>query len=109
MRVELIAAALAAVFLARTVALQHELRATEKLVHLTAQQLKKTRTGDTTSSPSSDLMCDACKIIVGLLDTLYQENKTEDEIVAVSTEICIDLHIEDRNVCTLVVKEFKVW
>ena len=89
--------------------LERNLVATRKLVDLTAQRLKTTRPNYLHgSSPSSDLTCDACKIIVDTLDKLFLENKTEDEIVDVITDICIDLKIEDRNVCTLVVKEFRV-
>ena len=106
MRVVVTVVALAAVFLAEAVPLQGELKATRKLVVLTARRLKHAQWN---SSPSSDLTCDACKIIVDELDELFRENKTEDEIVDVITDICINLKIEDRNVCTLVVKEFKVW
>lgn len=108
MRVAVIVAALAALFLAETVPLKYELKATRKLVNLTARRLKQAQWNSTASSPSSGLTCDACKIIVDTLDKLFVENKTEDEIVDVITDICIDLQIEDRNVCTLVVKEFKV-
>ena len=56
----------------------------------------------------ADLECEACKIIVAALQDLLEKNSSEEEIVKVITTICIDLKIEDENVCTLVVPEFKV-
>lgn len=56
----------------------------------------------------ADLECESCKVIVGILQQLLLQNATESEIVDIITKICIDLKIEDRNVCTLVVPEFKV-
>lgn len=79
--------------------------ATRRLVDLTAQRLRQT---DQYGPPSSGVTCEACKLIVDTLDVLFMENKTQDDIVDVITTICIDLKIEDRNVCTLVVKEFQV-
>ena len=57
----------------------------------------------------ADLECESCKIIVGILQELMLQNASENEIVDVITRICIDLKIEDNNVCTLVVPEFKVY
>ena len=54
------------------------------------------------------LECAACKVIFTVLQDLFLKNATEDEIVAVITAFCIDLKIEDENVCTAVVLEFKV-
>ena len=85
--------------------LKPDLVATRRLVDLTAQRLKQT---NQYGSPSSGLTCEACKLIVDTLDVLFMENKTQDDIVDVITTICIDLKIQDRNVCTLVVKEFQV-
>ena len=80
----------------------HDVPATRKAIDLAARRLGEL-------SGRSGLTCEACKIIVDTLDTLFAENRSTDEIVAISTDICIDLHIEDRNVCTLVVKEFQVY
>lgn len=64
------------------------------------------------TSPSvgetSSFTCDVCKLFVGLIQELFLQNRTEDEVVSIVTAVCIDLKIEDVNVCTLVVKEFKV-
>lgn len=79
--------------------------ATRRLVDLTAQRLRQTVQY---GPPSLGVTCEACKLIVDTLDVLFMENKTQDDIVDVITTICIDLKIEDRNVCTLVVKEFQV-
>lgn len=54
----------------------------------------------------SKLSCDACKAGVGILDRLYSQH--EDKFVSAVTTFCIDYKIEDRNVCKLVVQEFKV-
>ena len=82
-----------------------DLPATRRLVELTARRL-----GELRGVPldASGLTCDACKVIVDTLNTLYAENRTWDDIVAVITEVCIELQIEDRNVCTLAIKEFEV-
>ena len=57
----------------------------------------------------ADLECDACKIVVTALQQLLLTNSSENEIVDVITKLCIALQIEDQNVCTLGVLEFKVW
>ena len=56
----------------------------------------------------ADLDCESCKIIVGVLQQLMMRNATEDEITHIIARICIDLKIEDQNVCNLIVVEFKV-
>ena len=56
----------------------------------------------------SVLTCDLCKTIADILQDMFAQNKTEDEVADVATKICIDFHIQDRNVCTLVIPEFKV-
>ena len=54
------------------------------------------------------LECESCKILMGVLQGLMLQNASEDEIVNVVTKVCIELKIEDENVCNLVVLEFKV-
>ena len=56
----------------------------------------------------ADLECDACKVVVTALQQLLLTNSSENEIVDVITKLCIALQIEDQNVCTLGVLEFKV-
>lgn len=56
----------------------------------------------------ADLECESCKVIVAALQQLMLQNATENEIVNIITRICIDLKIQDQNVCTLAVLEFKV-
>ena len=56
----------------------------------------------------ADLECEACKIVVTVLQQLLLTNSSENEIVDVITKLCIALQIEDQNVCTLGVLEFKV-
>ena len=60
------------------------------------------------SGQRSELTCDVCKIVTGILDVLFLQNATDKDIVDVATALCIDFDIEDRNVCTLVIKEFEV-
>ena len=57
---------------------------------------------------SSSLGCDACKFGVNILQNLFSKNATEEVIVRNLIKLCIDLKIEDDNVCNLVVREFKV-
>lgn len=57
----------------------------------------------------ADLDCESCKIIVGVLQQLMMRNATEDEITHIIARICIDLKIEDQNVCNMIVVEFKVY
>lgn len=56
----------------------------------------------------ADLECETCKIVVVILQQLLLQNSTEDEIVDIITKVCIDFKIEDKNVCTQIVLEFKV-
>ena len=57
---------------------------------------------------TSGLTCGACKVVVSLLQELFAKETSEDEIAKIITRVCIDLKIEDENVCTLVVPTFKV-
>ena len=98
---------------AQRVAPGEPLPATRKLVELTARRLGQLRQQATDGreekgEEGDGLTCEACKVVVDTLDTMFMENRTWDDIVAVITEVCIELKIEDRNVCTLVVREFKV-
>ena len=60
------------------------------------------------SGPYSGLTCEACKVIVTVLQQLFAQNASEDEIAKIVVRVCIDLKIEDENVCTLVVPTFQV-
>ena len=55
-----------------------------------------------------DLDCDACVILVDLIQFLARRNTSEDEIVITLTKFCIEKKIEDNLVCTQIVREFKV-
>lgn len=55
-----------------------------------------------------DLDCDACKILVDMIQFLARLNSSEDEIAAALAKYCIDRKLEDNLVCTQVVQEFKV-
>ena len=55
-----------------------------------------------------DLDCDACVVMVDLIQSLARQNASEAEMVHGVTKFCIDLKIEDNLVCTQVVREFKV-
>lgn len=57
---------------------------------------------------TSGFTCGACKVVVNLLQELFAKDASEDEIAKIITRVCIDLKIEDENVCTLVVPTFKV-
>ena len=60
------------------------------------------------SGPYSSLTCEACKVIVTILQQLFAQNASEEEIAKIVVRVCIDLKIEDENVCTLVVPTFQV-
>lgn len=55
-----------------------------------------------------DLDCDACVILVGLIQLLARLNSSEDEIASAVTKYCIQKKLEDNLVCTQVVREFRV-
>ena len=67
-----------------------------------------TKTNRKSSGVTSGLTCGACKVVVNLLQELFAKETSEDEIAKIITRVCIDLKIEDENVCTLVVPTFKV-
>ena len=60
------------------------------------------------SKDGIDLDCDACVILVDMVQFLARQNASEDEIVAAVTKYCIITKIEDTLVCTQVVREFMV-
>ena len=55
-----------------------------------------------------DLDCDACVLMVDVIQFLVRQNANEEEIAKAATELCIQLKIEDKSVCTQGVQEFKV-
>ena len=55
-----------------------------------------------------DLDCDACIILVDIVQFLARSNSSEDEIVTVLTKFCIQAKLEDHLVCTQITREFKV-
>lgn len=56
----------------------------------------------------SEWECNICKLVVTLIRTLTAQEKAKSEIQSVLTKFCIDMKIEDRNVCTAVILEFQV-
>jgi len=58
--------------------------------------------------PFASISCDACKVIVRILQDLFAQDPSEDEVAKISIRICIDFKIEDENVCNLVVPTFRV-
>ena len=71
-----------------------------------AEELRK-RLHDPTKE-RIDLDCDACVIIVDLIQALARTNTSEDDIANTLALVCIQLKLEDHLVCTQVVQEFKV-
>lgn len=59
-------------------------------------------------APESSLTCTACKVVVNLLQELFAQGASEEEIEKIVVRVCIDLKIEDENVCTLIVPTFQV-
>ena len=56
----------------------------------------------------SSLDCDTCKVIAAVLQDLLLTNPSEADIEKFVTNVCLLLKIEDKNVCTGIVLEFKV-
>ena len=70
-------------------------------------ELLKTRLS-ANGSPAASLTCSACKIVVNVLQDLFARDASEEEIEKIIIRVCIDLKIEDENVCTLIVPTFQV-
>ncbi len=60
------------------------------------------------NAPGSGLTCTACKVVVNVLQELFAQDASEEEIEKIVVRVCIDLKIEDENVCTLIVPTFQV-
>ncbi|XP_065178037.1 sphingomyelin phosphodiesterase-like [Sycon ciliatum] len=56
---------------------------------------------------SQSISCDVCKVAIVAVQALVKQNATEEEIVKLSTRICIDLKIEDKRVCDGITVEFR--
>ena len=55
-----------------------------------------------------DLDCDACIVLVDIIQFMAKSNSSEEDIVIALTKFCIDAHLQDNLVCTQIVREFKV-
>ena len=55
-----------------------------------------------------DFECELCKIVSSALELYMEKNSTEEYLAEFLTKFCIVTRIEDKNVCDLVVQEFKV-
>ncbi len=72
-------------------------------------ELLKTRLGAlSVGAPTASLTCTACKVVVNVLQDLFARDASEEEIEKIIIRVCIDLKIEDENVCTLIVPTFQV-
>ena len=60
------------------------------------------------SAASGGFTCDVCEVVVYALQELLQTDAAEDDIINVAINICIDLQIEDKNVCESIVPLYKV-
>lgn len=56
----------------------------------------------------SSLDCDTCKFIAAILQDLLLTNPSETDIEKFAINVCLLFKIEDKNVCTGAVLEFKV-
>ena len=56
----------------------------------------------------SGLTCDICESVVSVMQQLIDGKAAEEDIVKIAITICIDLQIEDKNVCESIVPLFKV-
>ena len=57
---------------------------------------------------ASETECVLCKVVVGFIQSLVQQNMSKDEIAEELGKLCVDFDIEDKRVCTGIVEEFKV-
>lgn len=56
----------------------------------------------------SNLSCDACKVIVGQIQKMIDNQKTTEEIVKETIRVCQLYKIEDDRVCEYVVPQYQV-
>ena len=56
----------------------------------------------------SSFTCETCKVLFAAVRWFFDKGFVQDDIVKLITDICIDLDIEDRTVCTGIVPLFKV-
>lgn len=59
-------------------------------------------------TPASSILCDLCKLVVPEIKSIFESNASEDEVAKLLTDVCIDFKIEDRNVCSSIVPEFRI-
>lgn len=52
--------------------------------------------------------CDICKVIVGLVQTGFAQNKSESEIAVAAIDVCVKLKLYHKRVCEGAVHLFKV-
>lgn len=83
------------------------LQATTPLPLLLSDDQKQTGPEFRVASQES-IGCDACKLAIKALQILFTESASEDAIASAIVELCKALKIEDDNVCSLVIPEFKV-
>ncbi|XP_035688597.1 sphingomyelin phosphodiesterase-like [Branchiostoma floridae] len=53
------------------------------------------------------LKCSLCEMGMEVVQGLFIQNKSQDEIATVVTKLCILFHVEDKTVCTYIVQLFK--
>ena len=58
-------------------------------------------------SIGESLECAACKLASSILEIVLEQDTPEEDIARLARAICIIEKIEDENVCSLVVEEFK--
>lgn len=76
----------------------------QKMDRLRASQEKVRNSG---GKVDSGFECDACDVVVGVIQELFLGEKTEEEAEAICTSVCVDLKMYNHRVCSLGVQEFK--
>jgi hypothetical protein len=56
--------------------------------------------------PHSQIDCDLCTLAISQVRKFIEQNATFDDMVAFFIKFCIDLKIQDENVCTSIVPLF---
>ncbi|KAE9547407.1 hypothetical protein FO519_009383, partial [Halicephalobus sp. NKZ332] len=58
------------------------------------------------ANPKASVTCDVCKLLIGGIQLLLEQNKTDQEIDKFAIDTCINFKIEQPYACRMIVEEF---
>ena len=70
--------------------------------------MKPHKDGDGGGGFLSGLKCSMCKLVMITVQSLLKHGKTGSDIAQALSNACTELQIQDKRVCTYIVKEFQV-